>query len=54
MAAIKLKRGQSTNLPSLNLQAGEPAFTLALIAKNSTLEMAQQRCSSILILGQMK
>lgn len=28
MATIKLKRGQSTNLPSLNLQAGEPAFTL--------------------------
>lgn len=28
MATIKLKRGQSTNLPSLSLQAGEPAFTL--------------------------
>ena len=28
MATIKLKRGQNTNLPSLNLQAGEPAFTL--------------------------
>ena len=28
MATIKLKRGQSTNLPSLNLQAGEPAFAL--------------------------
>jgi hypothetical protein len=28
MATIKIKRGQSTNLPSLNLQAGEPAFTL--------------------------
>lgn len=28
MATIKLKRGKSTNLPSLNLQAGEPAFTL--------------------------
>lgn len=28
MATIKLKRGQSTNLPSLNLAAGEPAFTL--------------------------
>jgi len=28
MATIKLKRGQSANLGSLNLQAGEPAFTL--------------------------
>ena len=28
MATIKLKRGQSTNLGSLTLQAGEPAFTL--------------------------
>ena len=28
MATIKIKRGQSANLPSLNLQAGEPAFTL--------------------------
>ena len=28
MATIKLKRGQNANLPSLNLQAGEPAFTL--------------------------
>ena len=28
MATIKLKRGQSANLPSLNLEAGEPAFTL--------------------------
>lgn len=28
MATIKLKRGQSANLSSLNLQAGEPAFTL--------------------------
>lgn len=28
MATIKLKRGQSANLASLNLQAGEPAFTL--------------------------
>lgn len=28
MATIKIKRGQSTNLPSLNLQVGEPAFTL--------------------------
>lgn len=28
MATIKFKRGESTNLPSLNLQAGEPAFTI--------------------------
>ena len=28
MATIKLKRGQNVNLASLNLQAGEPAFTL--------------------------
>lgn len=28
MATIKLKRGQNANLTSLNLQAGEPAFTL--------------------------
>jgi hypothetical protein len=28
MATIKLKRGQSANLPSLTLEAGEPAFTL--------------------------
>jgi hypothetical protein len=28
MATIKLKRGQSANLESLSLQAGEPAFTL--------------------------
>lgn len=28
MATIKLKRGQSTNLASLSLQDGEPAFTL--------------------------
>jgi hypothetical protein len=28
MATIKLKRGQSANLGSLTLEAGEPAFTL--------------------------
>lgn len=28
MATIRIKRGQSENLPSLNLKAGEPALTL--------------------------